>query len=111
MAIVSLLQLPLTVRARWAFVFEHDQAHRRWTRQLQKKNLPHMTRLFDPMQHENLPASLWHLNHQLAHQEVTTGPPSKTGQILADSNLFRLRQKRWWEFANHHEHWRNQRSV
>ena len=106
MAIVSLLRLPLTVRERWAFVFEHDQAHRRWVRQLQKKKKPYQAHLFDPMLREGLPSSKWHLDHQNAHNAMTIGPPPATGQILIDSSL--PRERAWWEFANHHEHWRNQ---
>lgn len=108
MGIVSLLRLPLTVRERWSFVFEHDQAHRKWTRELQRKKRLHKARLLDPMRNENWPASKWHLDHQLAHNRVTAGLPPRTGQILVDSNLFRLQQKRWWEFVNHYEHYRNQ---
>ena len=106
MAIVSLLRLPVTPRERWAFVFEHDQAHRRWLRSLQKRNKAQQTHLFDPMQNESLPGSKWHLDHQQAHNVMAAAPA--TGQILADSNLNNLRQKAWWEFMNHQEHWRNQ---
>lgn len=104
MAIVSLLRLPQTPREHWAFVFEHDQAHRRWVRKLQKQNKPQQTHLLDPMRRQGLPGSKWHLDHQLAHKEMA--PPPLTSQILIDSSL--PLQRAWWEFANHQEHWRNQ---
>lgn len=106
MAIVSLLRLPLTLREAWAFTFEHDQAHRRQNRRQNKKQHATTTYLFDPMRRVNLPGSKWHLDHQLAHNQMAAGPPPLTVQILRDSNL--PPQRTWWEFANHHEHYINQ---
>lgn len=95
MSIVSLLRLPTTPRERLAFVFEHDQAHRRQNKR---------TYLLYPMQNENRPGSKWHFDHQQAHNAMRRGPPPKTNFILMDSNLFRRRQKLWWEFTNYQEH-------
>lgn len=102
MAIVSLLRLPLTAREGWAFVFEHDQAHRRQRRQQKLVT----TYLFDPMRNVNRPGSKWHLDHQLAHNQIAAGPPPLTIQVLRDSIL--PRGKTWWEFTNHHEHYIHQ---
>ena len=99
MAIVSLLRLPLTELERWAFTFEHDRAHR-------KSHGP-TSYVLDPMRRENGPGSKWHLDHQQAHNRMARPPPSVL-TVLRDSNLFNLRQKTWWEFANHHEHFLNQ---
>lgn len=100
MAIASLLRLPTTRQEGWAFVFEHDQAHRRQTR---KRNGV-TTYLLDPMRNVNRPGSKWHLDHQQAHNAMAAGTPPELGQILRDSNLFNPLQRRWWEFMNHHEH-------
>lgn len=100
MAIVSLLRLPVTPRERWAFVFEHNQAHL-------KQGGP-TTYVLDPMRNENLPGTKWHLDHQQAHNTMASASPATFGAILRDSNLFNLRQKKWWEFLNHQEHYLHQ---
>ena len=109
MAIVSLLRLPLRSepRERWAFVFEHDQRHR--------KASTVTSYLLDPMQNERWPGTKWHLDHQQAHRVMAAGNPSGTppvsptfGAILADSNLLNSRQRKWWEFLNHREHFIHQ---
>lgn len=96
MAIVSLMRLPTTPREGWAFVFEHDQVHR--------KQSPKHIGQFDPMRNVSRPGSKWHLDHQQAHNEMATGQLSVQSWILADSNLFNLKQKTWWEFVNHQDH-------
>lgn len=101
MAIVSLLRLPTTPRERWAFIFEHDQAHRRKTRKP-------TSYVLDPMQNEGLPTSKWHLDHQQAHNQMNASLPGSIGQILSDSNLRNINQKTWWQFANHNEHYIDQ---
>lgn len=100
MAIVSLLRLPSAPRERWAFVFEHNMAHR--------KQNPVTTYLLDPMRFVERPGSKWHLDHQQAHNAMAQGPPPIFGAILRDSNLSNQRQKKWWEFLNHQEHFLHQ---
>lgn len=96
---VSLLRLPLTEREGWAFVFEHDQAHRR-------QHPRTISWLLDPMRAVSRPSSKWHLDHQQAHNQMAAKPPPVPAQILLDSSL--PLQKAWWEFANHHEHYIHQ---
>lgn len=97
MAIVTLLVLPTTPRDRLAFVFEHDQAHRR--------SPSKVAYLLDPMQNEGIPGTKWHLDHQQAHNGLATGPPPEINSPIQDSNLMGRKMKPWWEFFNHQEHY------
>lgn len=97
MAIVSLQRLPRTQREYWVFAFEHNMAHR--------KQGSATTYLLDPIRNVNRPGTKWHLDHQQAHNAMAAQAPTTFGAILRDSNLLNQRQRNWWEFLNHQEHY------
>lgn len=98
-----------------AFDFEHAMAHRnalgvmspltRWS------VVPY---LLDPRQNSDVPASMWHTNHQQAHDDAQRALPDYYGAtsygnlaiagILADYDLSKPDQLRWWTFKNHMDH-------
>jgi hypothetical protein len=115
MARVSLLHMGDGLGQRAAFEFEHAMAHRNALGVMSPLTrfsvIPY---LIDPMQHGNRPAGKWSLNHQQAHDDALRYLPSQfgsadrglyIGQDLVDSNLDNPRQRTWWIFQNHMEHY------
>ena len=73
------------------FAFDHEMAHRLFL----------STHIHDPMVDDpNVPASKWHLDHQVAHDAANL----PLHQNLIDSALNNEHQRIWWTFANHQEH-------
>jgi hypothetical protein len=103
MTIANLLVLPPPENrpARWAFIFDHQQAHLALLPKGRSRpsTLP---LVLDPMQNENLPGSKWHLDHQQAHNNARGNIHSD--QILRDSNLGDRTAALWWTFINLQEH-------
>lgn len=89
------------------FIFEHAMAHRGLLGGLAPLDrFSATTYLMDPIEGVDQPASPWHLNHQLLHDDFTNAlPPGVASeQILVDTDLSNQRQRIWWEFANHQMH-------
>ena len=97
------------------FGFEHAMAHRNGLGAMAPLSrfsvLPYM---LDPMQHQEIPGSMWHLDHQQAHNDALDSLPSYFGSdtaglaiggILRDYNLDDASQRTWWTFQNHMEHY------
>ena len=115
MTIASLLYRPEDERAKTAFNFDHAMAHRAYYQLMAPLHeWTVMPYFIDPAQHVEIPGSMWHLNHQQAHndfslalpsdfQQPTTGNPTR--QILLDSNLDDPGSLTWWTFINHQEHY------
>jgi hypothetical protein len=68
----------------------------------------------DPMQDIATPGSMWHLDHQSAHNDALANLPTEfgastvglfIGQNLRDTDLDDPRQRLWWTFQNHMEHY------
>ena len=102
-------------RQRAVFEFEHAMAHRSVLGVMfpltQFSVLPYF---ITPMHDENHPGDKWHLNHQQAHNDMLVALPSSfikhaangiaSDHILRDSDLSNPRQRPWWIFNNHQEH-------
>ena len=76
--------------------------------------------LLDPMQDISTPGSGWHLDHQQAHNDAMDYLPTefgastvglRIGGILRDYDLDDERQRKWWEFQNHMEHYVGANSI
>jgi hypothetical protein len=68
----------------------------------------------DPEQNVGTPGSMWHLDHQTSHNDALQHLPTEfgaatvglfIGQNLRDTNLDDARQRTWWTFQNHMEHY------
>ena len=94
MSLVTLMHYPEDERQAATFEFEHEQAHRLLSFQL-----------LDPMIADpTVPASMWHVVHQWAHDTANT----PINAILADTDLSKQGQREWWTFSNHDEHFLKQ---
>jgi hypothetical protein len=98
------------------FAFHHAMSHRgalgvmapltRWSA------VPY---LLDPIQNSDVPASMWHTDHQQAHDDAQRALPDYYGAtshgnlavagILADYNLSKPDQLRWWTWKNQIDHY------
>lgn len=115
MARVSLLHRGDGLGQRQAFDLEHAMAHRNALGVMHPlTRFSIVPYLIDPMQAAGTPASQWHMNHQQAHNDALDNLPSafgsgttglRVGGILADSDLDKPSQFRWWMFQNHTEHY------
>jgi hypothetical protein len=115
MARVSLLRMGDGLGQRAAFELEHAMAHRNALGVMAP--LPRFSvipYLVEPMQVGARPTTQWHLNHQQAHDDALSNLPSqfgstsiglRIGRDLADYNLEDPRQRTWWIFQNHMEHY------
>lgn len=96
------------------FAFDHAMTHRNGLGVMSPLDrfsaIPYFV---DPMQNIGTPASMWHLDHQAAHNDALANLPTqfgastiglRIGGILRDYNLDNPDQRKWWEFANHQEH-------
>lgn len=104
----------LNSRDPW-FAFDHAMAHRNGLGVMAPLDrfsvVPY---LLDPMSDISIPGGSWHLDHQQAHNDALANLPSQFGAatvglhiggILRDYDLDNTRQRLWWEFQNHQEHY------
>jgi hypothetical protein len=109
----------LSRRDSW-FAFEHAMQHRALLGVLAELNGFSLAPYFiEPEQGVDRHANKWHLDHQQAHNDANTDLPSqyywpkgskptfglRIGQNLIDTRMADERQRRWWEFENHTEHY------
>ena len=98
-----------------SFAFEHAMAHRNAMGVMSPLDrfsvVPY---LLDPEQNLAIPGSMWHLDHQQAHNDALTHLPTEFGAptvglfiggILRDYDLDNQAQRTWWTFQNHMEHY------
>lgn len=103
------------------FEFEHVNAHRVYLGAMAPLTrfsiLPY---LLDPEIQVGQSASIWHLNHQVAHNDALATLPTFyrysfieieeparglfMGPSVVDTNLDDASQRTWWTFVNHTEH-------
>lgn len=117
MTVATLLNFPDNERDQSAFAFDHAMAHRNYLQVMAPLSgwsaIPYF---IDPMPSSEtaVRASLWHLDHQVAHNDFNEALPSNwnqdtqgipTTQILVDSDLGNSGSLAWWLFANHQEHY------
>lgn len=114
MSRANLLHMGDTPAQQAVFAFEHAMAHRNAFGVMSPLNrfsvLPYF---IDPMR-KDAPAQKWNLNHQQAHNDALQHLPSEfgsptvglfIGQNLIDTDLNDPRQRQWWIFQNHQEHY------
>jgi hypothetical protein len=114
MARVSLLHMGDGLGQRAAFELEHAMAHRNALGIINPLTRFSVIPYFiDPMQLQR-PAQKWNLNHQQAHNDALTHLPAEfgastvglfVGQNLVDTDMTNERQRKWWIFQNHMEHY------
>lgn len=98
-----------------AFGFYHAMAHRNAFGVMSPLNrfsvLPYF---IDPWLGDSGAARKWNLNHQQAHNDALQNLPEyfgatsiglRIGGNLIDSDLNNPRQRKWFEFQNHQEHY------
>lgn len=103
MSFASLLNIPADPRGRAAFAFDHDMIHRFYLTKMppDSRSWP-----LDPSYAANEPSSSWHLNHQQLHNDFNRAfsIPSPNS-IVKETNLTDARNRTWWTFINHSEHY------
>jgi hypothetical protein len=98
------------------FAFDHAMGHRNALGVMSPLNRFAIIPYFiEPMQSDiGTPGSSWHLDHQTAHDDALEHLPSyfgaatvglHIGGILRDTDLDDPRQRTWWTFQNHMEHY------
>lgn len=118
MTSATLLHYPDDERSRSVFAFEHAMAHRVYYQVMSPLHrwsaMPYFIAPKPPISQTARRASLWHLDHQQAHNDFNEALPSDwnsdkvgipTTQILLDSDLTDPGSLSWWVFANHQEHY------
>lgn len=104
MSFPMLLHMPDNPRGQAAFAFDHDMIHRYYL-----TRMPPASRVYllDPTYDLNMPAGPWHFDHQQAHNDFNSAfnIPSPRS-IVREGNLSDARNKTWWTFINHQEHYR-----
>ena len=60
--------------------------------------------ILNPTYSTDIPASLWHLDHQQAHDVFRAASGVGTGNNFKEYNLNSEKDLKWWTFINHFEH-------
>lgn len=103
MLATTLLTMSDDPRRQATFAFDHDMQHRFYLR-----SMPIGSKIyqFDPTYDLNEPAGSWHFDHQQAHNDFNAAfhIPSPNS-IVRETDLSNPRNKTWWTFINHQEHY------
>ena len=109
MSFAMLLDIPKSVRGQAAFAFDHDMNHRFYLRKLPPGS---RTWPLNPGYGTDDPSSSWHLNHQQLHNDFNRALKTPSpNSILQETNLNDARNRTWWTFINHAEHYRANKTL